>query len=184
MKQIYLELVFLDNLLLDFILLFFCCRISEKRVNFVRLLAGAAIGGLYSALALPLPCLTSPWIKFPVAALLCLPLGIRPFRLYLRRLLLFFLVSFLFGGILFAFLCAKSVSCRFPAISAIALSSAWIMPFMRTGGIFGQTGQPTIQPPLPTFFPPLRPYHLPAGDGGYRKLSAGCRWRRSHSHTA
>ncbi len=125
MKQIYLELVFLDNLLLDFILLFFCCRISEKRVNFLRLLAGAAIGGLYSALALPLPWLTSPWIKIPVASLLCLPLGIRPFRLYLRRLLLFFLVSFLLGGILFAFLCTQNGyligSAQFPLLRYLLL---------------------------------------------------------------
>ena len=47
------------------------------------------------------------------AALLCLPLGARPFRLYLRRVGFFLLAGFLLGGVLFCLRCA------YPAAGAL-----------------------------------------------------------------
>ncbi len=125
MKQVYFELVFLDNFLLDFILLFFSFRLSEKRVNFKCLFIGAAIGGLYGALSVALPILNTFIAKLFASALLCMPGGLRPFRLYLRRILFFYSISFLFGGILFAFLCTQTGylvgSVQFPLLRFILI---------------------------------------------------------------
>lgn len=113
MKRVYVELLFLDNFLLDFFLLCCCSRLSEQRVRPLRVTAGAAIGGVYSVLAALLPLLCGLAAKLPAAALLCLPLGARPFRLYLRRVGFFLLAGFLLGGVLFCLRCA------YPAAGAL-----------------------------------------------------------------
>ena len=104
MKRIYVELLFLDNFLLDFFLLCCCSRLSERCVRLSRVAAGAAIGGVYGMLAALLPPLRAIVCKLPAAAILCLPLGARPLRLYLRRVGFFLLAGFLLGGILFCLL--------------------------------------------------------------------------------
>lgn len=105
MKKVYIELVFLDNFLMDFIILFFATRLSEKRVKFSRVSAGAGIGALYSVLALAFPPLGGFIFKCAGLAIMCLPMGARPAKRYFLRCGLALLCSFLFGGcILFAML--------------------------------------------------------------------------------
>ena len=105
MKKVYIELVFLDNFLMDFIILFFAARLSEKRVKFSRISAGAGIGALYSVLALAFAPLSGLFFKCIALAIMCLPLGARPAKRYFLRCGLALLCSFLFGGcILFAML--------------------------------------------------------------------------------
>lgn len=105
MKKIYIELVFLDNFLMDFIILFFAARLSEKRVKFSRVSAGAGIGALYSVLALGFAPLSGLALKCIALAIMCFPLGARPAKRYFLRCGLALLCSFLFGGcILFAML--------------------------------------------------------------------------------
>ena len=106
MKRVYVELLFLDNFLLDFFLLCCCSRLSERRVRLSRAAAGAAIGGVYGVLAALFPPLRAVVCKLPAATILCLPLGARPVRLYLRRVGFFLLAGCLLGGVLFALLCA------------------------------------------------------------------------------
>ncbi len=105
MKKVYIELVLLDNFLMDFIILFFATRLSEKRVKFSRVSAGAGIGALYSVLALAFPPLGGFIFKCAGLAIMCLPMGARPAKRYFLRCGLALLCSFLFGGcILFAML--------------------------------------------------------------------------------
>lgn len=114
MKRIYVELLFLDNFLLDFFLLCCCSRLSERCVRLSRVAAGAAIGGVYGMLAALLPPLRAIVCKLPAAAILCLPLGARPLRLYLRRVGFFLLAGFLLGGILFSLRCAYPTAGALP----------------------------------------------------------------------
>ena len=101
MKKVYIELVLLDNFLMDFVILFFAVRLSEKRVQFSRISLGAGIGAVYSAFALGFPLLSGLFIKCMALGLMCLPLGARPFKRYLLRCGLALLCSFLFGGCIF-----------------------------------------------------------------------------------
>jgi len=100
MQHLYIELIFIDNFLLDFLLLLLSCRICEKHARALQLCIGASIGGTYSTIALYMPILTAAPCKIVIAALMCLPAGLIPLRVFFRRLLCFYCVAFLFGGIL------------------------------------------------------------------------------------
>ena len=79
---------------MDFVILFFAVRLSEKRVQFSRISLGAGIGAVYSAFALGFPLLSGLFIKCMALGLMCLPLGARPFKRYLLRCGLALLCSF------------------------------------------------------------------------------------------
>ena len=101
MKKVYIELVLLDNFLMDFIILFFAMRLSEKRARLSAVSQGAGIGAVYSAIALAVPVLSSMLFKCLGLMLMCLPLGARPAKRYFLRCGLVLLCSFLFGGCIF-----------------------------------------------------------------------------------
>lgn len=52
MRGVYLEAVFLENLLVDMLILYIAGRLSGKRARPGRYLGAAALGGLYAAMAL------------------------------------------------------------------------------------------------------------------------------------
>lgn len=109
MKKVYIELVLLDNFLMDFIILFFAMRLSEKRAKLPRVCAGAGIGAVYSAVALAVPFLGGLFYKGLALLIMCLPLGARPVKRYFARCGLALVCSFLFGGcIFFAMLAADA----------------------------------------------------------------------------
>ena len=72
MQHLYIELIFIDNFLLDFLLLLLSCRICEKHAHALQLCIGASIGGTYSAIALYMPILTAAPCKIVIAALMSL----------------------------------------------------------------------------------------------------------------
>ena len=101
MKRIYIELVFLDNFCMDFILLYSVLRLCHEKVRFKRLVFCGLIGGFYSVI-----CLFVPWasylpIKIVVSFLLCLPLGISSQKHYWKRIGIFYAVSFIFSGAMY-----------------------------------------------------------------------------------
>lgn len=70
----YIEYVFLENFLLDGLLLFGAHRCSKIRVHYGRLCLSAGLGGIYALLS-PFILLPAHWnwlLKFCIGALLCL----------------------------------------------------------------------------------------------------------------
>ena len=86
---VYLDRVFLLNLLVDYLLLLSAARLAGRTVPRLRLLGAAAFGAAYAVLRLVLPC--SPWLAaaaFVGMALLAFRGTGRAFKLGLLTLLL------------------------------------------------------------------------------------------------
>jgi len=102
MQIIYLDVLLIFNLYMNYLLLSLTARITHIRLVFWRGLLGAGIGSLSSlCLFLPeLPFLLSGMIKFIIALLICLSAFGRK-RIF-RNCLSFFGISFLVSGALYA----------------------------------------------------------------------------------
>lgn len=99
--QIYIELIFLDNFCMDFILLYGTVRLCKERTVFLKIALSGFIGGVYSILALFWPWLGTLALKIVFSLFMCLPLGVKPPKLLVKRFLFFYLLSFLFSGAMY-----------------------------------------------------------------------------------
>ncbi|MBR2022948.1 MAG: sigma-E processing peptidase SpoIIGA, partial [Clostridia bacterium] len=70
----YIEYVFLENFLLDGLLLFGACRLTKTRVRYLALALSCVCGGVYALLSpfIRLPIPLDILLKFSVGACLCL----------------------------------------------------------------------------------------------------------------
>ena len=105
MKVVYVDTVFFMNFAVNFLMLLAAAKFSGLPYRKRRLLLSAVAGGLYSVLVcVPgLEILSSALFKLIAAALMVLVgFGFGSFRRYLKYMLLFLLVSVVFGGGVFA----------------------------------------------------------------------------------
>lgn len=100
--KVYLDQVFLGNLVMDYAILWTAAKLSRVPVHKARLLAGAALGAFY-ALAVFIPgagFMQSVWFKTVASAVIVavtfFPLTVRMFLICLGC---FFLSSFMLGGL-------------------------------------------------------------------------------------
>lgn len=101
MKRIYIELVFLDNFCMDFILLYSVLRLCHDKIVFKQICFGGLIGATYSVLSLFLPWASSLPLRIIVSLLLLMPLGIKAQKQYWKRAGVFYAVSFIFSGAMY-----------------------------------------------------------------------------------
>lgn len=105
-RVVYIDVLFAVNMILDYFILLTVSRMLHRQDKRLRLLAGAGVGALY-ALFIFLPemgVLYTAGLK----ALLSVGIVLAAYRFstiksFLQLLGLFYLVSFLFGGLIFAF---------------------------------------------------------------------------------
>ena len=105
--EVYVEYAILENLLVDGALLYLAQTAAGQAVNLPRLLLASALGAVFAVL---FPFLVvSPWLsyglKFTVGAMLCM-IAVKPKNgrgRYAMTILLFYALSFCFGGGLVAF---------------------------------------------------------------------------------
>lgn len=99
MTVVYIDSVFLLNLVLNYLLLVAAARLAGERMYRLRMGLGACLGALYAvAVYLPgLSFLSSPLMKLSVAVLMVL-ISFGGVRRLFRLVLIFFGVSFAFGG--------------------------------------------------------------------------------------
>lgn len=99
MNEVYIELVFLENFFLDFVILLLAMRLSQKRTSFLRCAAGGAVGGAYAILAaLIQPIRTIP---FKLAGLALMSAAVflpSSWKSYLRYTGYAMFIGILFGG--------------------------------------------------------------------------------------
>ena len=101
--EVYIDVVFFTNLLMDYILLWFVGRVFRCRKSFFRTLLGAFLGALFSSLIL---CI--PFELFPPAfillhgacgtGMLILGCGLKKGSLLVKSVLTLYLAAFLCGG--------------------------------------------------------------------------------------
>ncbi|MDD4689919.1 MAG: sigma-E processing peptidase SpoIIGA [Eubacteriales bacterium] len=107
MAIIYVDLVFLLNFIVDYLLLNMTGRMIKKEVSTLMLLSGAVIGGFYSILNLLAfdSFFFSGIFKLLFSgALILFTFGIMQFKGFIRALLMFYFVNFAFCGGIYALL--------------------------------------------------------------------------------
>lgn len=104
---IYLDIVLIENLCMNYIILFATGFIMKIKRKHIRLILSGLIGGLYSILAYMniLLMYSTMWMKVILSiGMTYIAFSPKTIKLLLKELVMFYLVSFVFGGCAFALL--------------------------------------------------------------------------------
>ena len=105
--KIYLDIVLLENFIMNYMILFATAILSKSKINHLKIGLASLIAGIYSILnyVWNLGNLESLLIKFLISLMIVL-IGFesRKIKVIVKQLILFYLVSFTFGGISFMLL--------------------------------------------------------------------------------
>ncbi len=102
--EVYLDVLFLENMMIDFLILMAVRKIFPCTATYGNLLAGAFTGSVMTCiiLMLPLPVLIRYFLLFFLINSCMVIIGLRAFHFqaFLKSWILVYLISFLFGGIM------------------------------------------------------------------------------------
>lgn len=104
---IYLDVVLIENLIMNYIILFATGYILKIKLNHIRLIISALLGGIYSILAYMevLEIYTNFFMKILLSVVMVyLAYNAKNIKLLLKQITIFYLTSFVFGGCSFALL--------------------------------------------------------------------------------
>ena len=104
---IYLDIVLIENLIMNYIILFATGYILKIKLNHIRLIISALLGGIYSILAYMeiLEIYTNFFMKILLSVVMVyLAYNAKNIKLLLKQITIFYLTSFVFGGCSFALL--------------------------------------------------------------------------------
>ena len=98
---IYLDVIFLENIVINYIILYVTGIISKAQIKQKKLIAGALIGAIYSIIyyLLKLKLYSNCIIKIILSiVIIYVAFNSNSFKDLLKKVLLFYLISFVFGG--------------------------------------------------------------------------------------
>lgn len=104
---IYLDIILLENLCMNYIILFATGLIHRVKIKSWKTFVSSLIGGIYSVLSfMPILEIYSNFIFKVILSVVMIYIAFRPanVKLLLKELIIFYLVSFAFGGCAFALL--------------------------------------------------------------------------------
>ena len=104
---IYLDIVLLENVIMNYIILYATATIYKTQVRHIRILLSSIIGGIYAVVAFMgiLPIYSNIGLKILLSiSMVYLSYNPSNIKVLIKELLLFYLTSFAFGGIAFALL--------------------------------------------------------------------------------
>ena len=104
---IYLDIVFIENVLMNYIILFATAYILKLKKNHILMILSSILGSIYSIIAyMGIMEFYSNVIAKVILSIAMIYLAFLPktFKTMLKQLFLFYLVSFVFGGCAFALL--------------------------------------------------------------------------------
>ncbi|CAK9331126.1 sigma-E processing peptidase SpoIIGA [Thermoanaerobacter kivui] len=103
----YLDVIFFENLIINYVILILTKKFSKRPTNYIKLFLGASVGASYVVLffLLPYKIIYSVTAKI-VLSFLIIYMAFNPKTLkeFLRVLAVFYMISFLIGGAIFALL--------------------------------------------------------------------------------
>ena len=102
---IYLDIVFVENMLMNYIIIFACGIVVRQEVKKVRVLIGSLIGAVYTIVMYLniIPLYSNFFMKMALSIVIVyVAFGPSSFRKLIKNLVIFYLVSFVFGGCVFA----------------------------------------------------------------------------------
>lgn len=101
---LYIDLLFLENFILDFFVVFATSRLTGGSATLLRLFAASFFGAIYACLAFTVPFFGNVFSKALSLFLLSyISLGFGNLRSFLKQSAILFLSSLLLGGIMFIF---------------------------------------------------------------------------------
>ena len=98
---VYLDIVFLENIVINYIILYATGIISKSRINQLRIIIGSGIGAIYSIIyyIFKLKIYSSFIIKIILSIIIIyISFNSKNLKQLSKQVLLFYLVSFVFGG--------------------------------------------------------------------------------------
>ena len=102
---IYLDVVLLENLIMNSIIVYVTAIITKEKIKHIRIILASLIGAIYSILSYisKLPIFSNLFIKI-ILSIIMVYVAFNPKEIKIlgKELLLFYLTSFLFGGVAFA----------------------------------------------------------------------------------
>lgn len=104
---IYLDVVLIENLVMNYIIMYATGYILKIKQNHIRLIISALLGGIYSILAYMqvLEIYTNFFAKIILSIVMVyIAYNAKNFKLLLKQIIIFYLTSFVFGGTAFALL--------------------------------------------------------------------------------
>ena len=104
---IYIDVVLLENLCMNYIILFATAYILKKRRNHIRLLLSAFLGGVYSILSYMqiMDIYSNTFIKIMLSILMVyIAYDAKNIKSLAKQVVIFYLTTFVFGGCAFSLL--------------------------------------------------------------------------------
>ena len=104
---IYIDIVFLENVLLNYIILLATAIMSKSKINYPRVLLSSSIGGMYAILnyIVNITFFLNITLKFAISIILVIiAFNSNKIKNIIKQLIFLYLVSFTFGGIAFMLL--------------------------------------------------------------------------------
>ena len=104
---VYVDVVFMENLFMNYIILFATAVINKVEIKLIRILLSSILGSIYAVVAYTniLSNSTGVIIKILLSvAMIYIAFKPEGFKRFIKQLLIFYLATFTFGGVAFALL--------------------------------------------------------------------------------
>ena len=104
---VYIDIILLENLCMNYIILFATAYIMKLKISHIRLVASSGIGAIYSIMLYMqiLPIYSNLIMKIVLSiAMVYIAYMPRNIKNIVKQLIIFYLISFIFGGCAFALL--------------------------------------------------------------------------------
>ncbi len=104
---IYVDIIFLENLFMDYIILFATGIIVKAPIKIIRTFISSAIGSIYAIISYMsiLEIYSTIFLKTVLSiAMVYIAFDSKNIKQFFKQLIIFYLTSFTFGGVAFAFL--------------------------------------------------------------------------------
>ena len=104
---VYIDIILLENLCMNYIILFATAYIMKIKISHIRIIASSSIGAVYSIMLYMqiLPIYSSIFMKIILSvAMVYISYAPKTVKIAIKQLIIFYLISFAFGGCAFALL--------------------------------------------------------------------------------
>lgn len=104
---VYIDIILLENLCMNYIILFATAYIMKIKISHIRIIASSSIGAVYSIVLYMqiLPIYSSIFMKIILSvAMVYISYAPKTVKIAIKQLIIFYLISFAFGGCAFALL--------------------------------------------------------------------------------
>lgn len=104
---VYIDIILLENLCMNYIILFATAYIMKIKISHIRIIASSSIGAVYSIMLYMqiLPIYSSIFMKIILSVVMVyISYAPKSVKIAIKQLIIFYLISFAFGGCVFALL--------------------------------------------------------------------------------